>query len=554
MHAACRGAASRRSSSYSRANHKYKAASTMSTVQPNRTGTTDIIGSLREKLSATVLPITPAQRERLLQQLNSEMLSLNELTQQIMSVPVAALHVCRAAGEAARNRDIDILTLEQACGLLGTQRLGTLLGNIPVVDISQLPKAYLQLLSISEHAVNQAQGLFSQRIARLWHEMSLATLLFLSPLWALTYLKPHIFEQWDDLNRGKLPAHVSKQQIAENTALGFTLVQQVAQDWWLPPWILQGYRSLNSSRRTMVKALHIARNAANPQEQQAQLDADRDLYRWLTQPANSLLMASGIALGSHHSWYAIHTLRWQQLSALYLGCSVADAQRINHESAANSARAQHQLSARETWLPALSLPWPADHLSSAEPSAALSTVQTAPAPPAPIRPERWRQLCLMLNSQPSPFTSLTALLECALKALHDGLGLQQCWIALFNSKAQQLVIGAVLGFEQNQAIAGSKLGNPRDSAWGEWLMSQSCHHLDSARIVGLEQVLPSELQALAPDSAFELAPLVHNGQVLGLMFACNPGNRRLLDQQRQKALTKTAACVLKALLTYKQRP
>ena len=97
----------------------------MSTAQPHRNGSTDIIGSLREKLNATVLPITPAQRERLLLQLGSDMLSLNELTQEIMSVPVAALHVCRAAGDAARNKDVDILTLEQACGLLGTQRLGT---------------------------------------------------------------------------------------------------------------------------------------------------------------------------------------------------------------------------------------------------------------------------------------------------------------------------------------------------------------------------------------------------------------------------------------------
>ena len=97
----------------------------MSTAQPHRNGSTDIIGSLREKLNATVLPITPAQRERLLLQLDSDMLSLSELTQEIMSVPVAALHVCRAAGDAARNKDVDILTLEQACGLLGTQRLGT---------------------------------------------------------------------------------------------------------------------------------------------------------------------------------------------------------------------------------------------------------------------------------------------------------------------------------------------------------------------------------------------------------------------------------------------
>ncbi|MGY8811798.1 MAG: hypothetical protein ACKVK5_12275 [Pseudomonadales bacterium] len=526
----------------------------MSTAQPHRNGSTDIIGSLREKLNATVLPITPAQRERLLLQLDSDMLSLSELTQEIMSVPVAALHVCRAAGDAARNKDVDILTLEQACGLLGTQRLGTLLGNIPVVEADQLPKAYLQLLSISEHAVSQAQGLFSHRIARLWHEMSLATLLFLSPLWVLTYIKPHIFEQWDQLNRGVLPENVSKKQIAETTSMGFLLVQQVAQDWWLPPWILQGYRSLNTSRRTMVKALHIARNASNPQDQQARLDADRDLYRWLTQPANSLLMASGIALGSHHSWYAIHTLRWQQLSALYLGCSVADVQRINHESAAASARIQHQLTPGQPWLPASSLAWPADYSpTTTEPAAKTASKPFTPIPPAPIRPGRWRQLCLMLSTQPSPFTSLPELLDCALKAMHDGLGSQQCWIALFNGKAQQLVVSAALGFESGQRLIGTKLGNPRGSAWGNWLISESCHHLNTERVTSLGPLLPGSLKTIAPDSAFELVPIIHNNQVLGLLFVCNPGNQQLIDQQRQKALVKTASCALKGLLNFKQR-
>ncbi|MEH6564984.1 MAG: hypothetical protein V7756_06655 [Halopseudomonas sp.] len=525
----------------------------MSTVQPNPNGNKDIIGSLREKLNATVLPITPAQRERLLHQLGSEMLSLSELTQALMSVPVAALHICRAAGEAARNRDIDILTLEQACSLLGTQRLGTLLGNIPVVAAQDMPRAYLQLLSISEHAVSQAQGLFSHRIARLWHEMALATLLFLSPLWALTYVKPHIFAQWDALNRGVLPEHVSKRQIAETTASGFVLVQQLAQDWWLPPWILQGYRSLNSSRRTMVKALHIARNAANPQEQQAHLDADRELYRWLTQPANSLLMATGIALGSHHNWYAVHTLRWQQLSALYLGCSVHDTQRTSHESAVLSAHQQSLQGPGRVWLPALSLPWPADYRTTVEPAAKPASLPAAATPPAPIRPERWRHLCMTLNSAPSPFSTLPELLSCGLAAMHDGLGLPQCWIALFNGKAQQLVVGAALGFAAGRNIVGTRLGNPRGSAWGTWLMSETCHHLDSERLTGMDQVLPGALKTIISDSAFELIPIVHNKQVLGLLFACNPGSHRLMDQQRQKALSKTASCICTALINFKQR-
>ena len=93
-----------------------------------------------------------AQRDHLLEQLGSDLLSITELTHQIMRVPVAALHICRQAGEAARKRDVDVLTLEQACSLLGTQRLINLLRELPVVEHDQLPRPYRQLLSISEHA------------------------------------------------------------------------------------------------------------------------------------------------------------------------------------------------------------------------------------------------------------------------------------------------------------------------------------------------------------------------------------------------------------------
>jgi len=46
----------------------------MSTAQPKPNGNKDLIGSLREKLNATALPITPAQRQDLLAQLSSELI------------------------------------------------------------------------------------------------------------------------------------------------------------------------------------------------------------------------------------------------------------------------------------------------------------------------------------------------------------------------------------------------------------------------------------------------------------------------------------------------
>ncbi|MAD27215.1 hypothetical protein LO767_11645 [Halopseudomonas aestusnigri] len=516
-------------------------------------GSKEVIGELRQKLNACVLPITRDQQRQLVEQLEGDLLSINELTQAIMRAPVAALHICRAAGAAARNRDVDVLTLEQACSLLGTQRIADLLKGIPVVEPDQLPWAYRQLLSISEHAVSQAQGLFANRIARLWHEMSLATLLFLSPLWTLAYLKPHLFEQWERLNDGVLPDGVSRRQIADTTANGFQLVQLVAQDWWLPPWILQGYRSLNANRRTMVKALRVARDSAHPQEQQAQLDGDRELYRWLTQPANSALIANGMALGTHHSWYNRHTSRWQKLSALYLNIEVADAQRLTHENAVNSAHDQFTRCSNDIFLPASTLPQPppATSKTPAACTGAPPKAQPEPARPEPrsADPDLWRSLCLRLSKQPDSFGNLAQLLECAQHALIKGLGLTTCWIALSSARNHQLVIAVASGFASGQPLSGTAVGSSREGHWPAWLRSASCHEVQPQQAPG---AMPEKVLELGAGSIFYLAPLTHNEQLVGLIYVSN-GSPQPLDSKRQQAVVKTAECLHKALLHLKQR-
>mgnify|MGYP003652903299 CR=1 FL=1 len=226
----------------------------MSTEQDNKSAVDDDIGSLRQSLNTFVLPIEKKQQVDLCSHLDSEMLNLSELTGKLLRVPAAALQICRVAGEAARRRDIDILTLE--------------------------------------------------------HEVSLASLLFLSPCWVLVYQRPEVFAEWEARHLGHRTAGTAFRRWLMDSDHVLGLAQQLAEDWWLPPWILQGYRSLGSSRRTIVRALHIARDTQHPREQQAALDADRNLYRWLTLPANSLLMANGLALGAHHDWDARHTRRW----------------------------------------------------------------------------------------------------------------------------------------------------------------------------------------------------------------------------------------------------
>ncbi|WVM89485.1 hypothetical protein UMZ34_02430 [Halopseudomonas pachastrellae] len=53
-------------------------------THPDINAYTEVIGDLRQKLNACVLPITPGQRDHLLEQLGSDLLSITELTHQLM--------------------------------------------------------------------------------------------------------------------------------------------------------------------------------------------------------------------------------------------------------------------------------------------------------------------------------------------------------------------------------------------------------------------------------------------------------------------------------------
>ncbi len=529
--------------------------------QPQQTANSPSIGQMCRILSAVQLPIDQQQRDRLIKRLDDNMLSFTELSNSILQVPVAALTICRAAGDAVRRRDGDVLNLEQACNLLGTQRIGQLLRELPVQPLAEQPLGFRQMLSISEHALTQARGLFGQRMARLWQELALACLLFMSPSWVLVYKRPELFREWENWHlganagKGRAPAQLlGSDQLLQ-------LSQQLVEDWNLPLWIRQGYRSLIDSRRLMVKALHIARDSEHPRDQQMALDADTRLLRWLTRPDNSLLMANGIAVGAHHDWSAQHTLRWQQFIALYLGCTLAEAQTASHEHAVTSAQSQPVQAG--LWLPAQALLWPpgsrrqlarltpltASPPRSKKPAVSQPVVPTSPATPS-ADAAIWRRQCILLNQSPSPYKDLPSLLNSSLLALHQGLGIPACWIALYNGRSQQLVVTAAQHDDDQLRRLGTELGDARQDSW-DWLRSSPCLDLDPQTQQQLSNRLPASLKTLLANQPAHLLPLLSKGRLIGMLLVHS--GTQLLSGKRQQALLKTAECLSQALVTFSSK-
>jgi hypothetical protein len=65
----------------------------------------------------------------------------------------------------------------------------------------------------------------------------------------------------------------------------------------------QGYKLLLNEQRLLVKVLHIARDD-DPLRQQQSPRRRSDLRRWLNQPANTVLLANGLAMSAQESWTA----------------------------------------------------------------------------------------------------------------------------------------------------------------------------------------------------------------------------------------------------------
>ncbi|MBF2929504.1 HDOD domain-containing protein, partial [Pseudomonas aeruginosa] len=315
---------------------------------------TDRLAAWLEELDRQPLPIPASHYAGLHAALSDSRRSLREIADQLQGSPTLALSILREANRAESARDNPAESLEVALSRLGLARASQLLKTLPSIQDAEMPRVLGQMLLISQHAMQQASGLFGARLARLWQEIHWGSLLTMAPVWALANARPQLLEQWQQrvLVQGEPTLRV------ERELLGMRLLPiclALAERWRLPQWVIQGYRLLACDRRLLVRALRIARDHQSPLLQQQQLDAQPDLARWLTQPANCTLLANGLAIAAHQSWDGPHMLRWQRLTGLYLGQPLTEVQQQVHMLAAQSAR----LHARPPlWHPAVALIWP----------------------------------------------------------------------------------------------------------------------------------------------------------------------------------------------------
>jgi len=460
--------------------------------------------------------------------------SMRQIAELIQDSPVLALRFIQEANRGIGDSQ-PAESLEVALSRIGLQRAEALLARIPAMEATDMPQPLRQLVLISRHASQQANGLFAARLARLWQDIHWGSLLFLSPAWALIGAYPHLLDSWEQrvLVKGEPASRV------ERELLGVSLLElclRLAEHWRLPDWIIQGYRLLGTDRRRLIKALHIAHDNEHPLHQQQMLDADPELRRWLTLPSNTIVLANGLALSSHHSWSGVHSLRWQRLAGLYLQVSLADLQQMVHQQAATSAR---EIGRTDLWHPAQGLLWPT--------GTRFQVLRAAPVASDADLAE-WREHCRRLLSEPTPFSNVLQLTATASQALACA-GMQRTLVLLFDRK-------------QNRLVAQQSAGLPSDAARLTLIPEQSQIvrrllekpaqlRLQPANMAQFSALLPGSLKALFSGEHLLLRSLGIDGRVL--MLVVSDQNGAPFSDTTLQTFAKTTQCIERALATFSRR-
>lgn len=489
-------------------------------------------------LDGVRLPVPQESHDRVCKAIRNNRSSLRDIADLMQESPALALSVIREANrhthgsmtEPAENLDV-------AINRLGLKRTEELLARLPAEPQAEIPKALRQLQLISQHATQQANGFFAHRLARLWQDIHWGSLLFLSPLWPMALTHPHLLEEWElrVIHKGESARKVEKQLFGVRL---LDICQALVDIWRLPIWVQQGYRLLLNEQRELVKVLRIARDSEHPLRQQNRLDDDPTLRRWLNQPANTVLLANGLALSAQQAWDCPHSQRWQFLTGLYLQISMDEVQQQLHQQAANSAR-QHAMP--DLWHPAVSLLWPWGM------NRVHAGLLPAPAPTAEDLTQ-WRKQCAELLVEPSRFTNAMHLTTSARDAL-VACGMRRVMILMADRTHANLRVHQTAGLPKE--AAGLNFAVSQSSVLQRLLSQQAQVRITPDNNAQFSALLPASLRAQFGGEHLILRSLVNNGRVIMVVVADQGGGP--FSEITVQAFGKTAQCIEKALHSFSQR-
>lgn len=460
-------------------------------------------------LDGIALPVPAVNHGHVRAALNDSRRSLREIAEMMQESPALVLSVMREANHHTHGLTEQAESLEIAINRLGLARTEVLLGRLPAKPPEEIPAAYRQLILVSQHATQQANGLFASRLARLWQDIHMGSLLFLSPLWPMALAYPKLLEELElrVIHKGHSSAAVEKELFGVNL---LELCLALAEFWRLPIWVTRGYKLLINERRDLAKALRIAREDNSPLQQQQLMDDDPNLRRWLNQPANTVLLGNGLALAAQQAWNSPHCLRWERLTSLYLQQSMSEVQQQAHQNAASSARIHAE---KDLWHPAESLIWPWD--------ARRVRRDNEPAPPPSADAlQLWRKQCAELLQDPSPFINAMHLTTSARDAFIS-CGMERVMLLMLDKTSTVLRVNQTAGLPKDAATLQLFI---KESTVLQRLLTQPTQlRMTPANSAQFAALLPPQLKTLFSGQHWLIRSLSNNGKVMLLVVADQGG-------------------------------
>lgn len=505
------------------------------TIVPNKTPKT--LDAWVRLLDSARLPVPRDSHARVRAAISDNRSSLRDIAELMQGSPALVLSVIREANQHTHSSMSEPAeSLEIALNRLGLKRTEELLERLPTLDQAQIPQPLRQLQMVSQHACTQANGLFANRLARLWQEIHWGSLLFLSPLWPLAITYPKLLEEWE-----VRVVHKSESSTAvEHELFGVRLLaifQALANHWRLPNWVTQGYHLLQEERELLAKVTHIARDD-DPLHQQQQLDDDPGLRRWFNQPANTVLLANGLALSAQVAWTSPHNVRWEYLISLYLQEPLDAVQQQIHQHAASSARSHADA---DLFHPAEALIWPWE--ARRIPRGLLPA-----APPSTEALGAWRKYCAELLAEPSPFTNAMHLTTHARDALL-ACGMQRVMLLMTDKNLTHLRVHQIAGLAKEAASLNLQIDQSKVL---QRLLAQSAQlRLTPENNAQFSALLPASLRSLFKGSHLLLRSLSSHGRVVMLLVADQGGAP--FSEISVQAFGKTAQCIERALNNFSNR-
>lgn len=489
-------------------------------------------------LDAVRLPVPQTSHDRVCKAIADSRSSIRDIAELMQDSPALALSVIREANQHTRGSMTEPAeNLEIAINRLGLKRTEELLARLPALPQEEIPLALRQLQLISQHATQQANGLFASRLARLWQDIHWGSLLFLSPLWPLALTHPQLLEEWElrVIHKGESAGKVERELFGVRLP---ELCLALVEVWHLPIWVRQGYRLLLNEQRVLVKVLHIASDSDHRLRQQQQLDADPALRRWLNQPANTVLLANGLALSAQQAWDSPHSLRWQYLTSLYLQMPLDELQQQSHQQAAQSAR-NH--ATPDLWHPAEALLWPWN-------TRRLHRGLLPAAPPSAEDLVTWRKHCAELLVEPSRFTNAMHLTTCARDALM-ACGMRRVMLLMADRSQGSLRVHQIAGLPKESVTLNLQVS--QSSVLQRLLAQPAQIRLTPANNAQFSAHLPNSLRSQFGGEHLLLRSLSSNGRVVMLVVADQGGGP--FSEITVQAFGKTAQCIEKALNSFTNR-